>query len=60
MWGKNFLANSNIRYEYYADGIHSSYPDFIMKDTQNRIHIFEVKSVNKSNKIDIDKETYEA
>lgn len=60
LWGKNFLANSNIRYEYYADGIHSSYPDFIMKDTQNRIHIFEVKSVNKSNKIDIDKETYEA
>lgn len=25
---------------------HSSYPDFVMKDSKNRIHIFEVKSMN--------------
>lgn len=48
LWGKNFIFNSEIKFEYYLDGIHSSYPDFIMKDNYDRIHIFEVKSVNKS------------
>ena len=48
LWGKNFTANSEIKYEYYLDGVHSSYPDFIMMDSQSRVHIFEVKSVNKS------------
>lgn len=48
LWGKNYTANSEIKYEYYFDGIHSSYPDFIMMDSQGRVHIFEVKSVNKS------------
>lgn len=51
LWGKNFVANSDIKYEYYLDGRHFSYPDFIMVDTFNRIHIFEVKSVNPSNNI---------
>lgn len=58
MLGKNFLANSEIKYEYYLHGIHSSYPDFIMKDYQDRIHIFEVKSLNNSNLLNIDSEEY--
>ena len=49
LWGKNYIANSTVKYEYYMNGIHSSYPDFILKDSYNRIHLFEVKSVNISN-----------
>lgn len=48
MWGKNYVANSSIKFEYYLGTPHSSYPDFVMKDTFGRIHIFEVKSVNIS------------
>lgn len=48
LWGKNFIAGSNIKYEYCLNGIHSSYPDFIMKDSFGRMHLFEVKSVNFS------------
>lgn len=57
--GKNYLPNSNIKYEYYLYGIHSSYPDFVMKDWKNRIHLFEVKSLNKTSKIDINEKEYE-
>lgn len=49
LWGKNFIANSGIKFEYCLDGIHMSYPDFVMKDCFGRIHLFEVKSVNMSN-----------
>lgn len=59
LWGKNFPFNSEIKFEYYLDGIHSSYPDFVMKDKFGRIHIFEVKSINDSSKLNIDKEEYE-
>ena len=59
LWGKNYPFNSGIRYEYYMNGIHSSYPDFIMKDRSGGIHIFEVKSVNKSSALNIDTEEYE-
>ncbi len=48
LWGKNYLTNSEIKYEYYLNGRHFSYPDFIMKDSYDNIHIFEVKSLNKS------------
>lgn len=48
LWGKNFPTNSEIRYQYYASGIHSSYPDFIMKDKKGGIHVFEVKSFNEA------------
>ena len=48
MWGKNYVANSEIKFEYYLGALHSSYPDFVMKDSYGRIHIFEVKSVNVS------------
>lgn len=59
LWGKNFPYNSEIRYEYYLDGKHSSYPDFIMKDAKDRIHIFEVKSLNESSTSNVDPEEYE-
>jgi type III restriction enzyme len=58
LWGKNFPLNSEIKFEYFSDGIHTSYPDFVMKDTQGRIHIFEVKSVNKSSSLNINEEEY--
>lgn len=59
LWGKNFPLNSEIKYEYFADGIHASYPDFVMKDKKGRIHIFEVKSVNKSSSLNISEDEYE-
>jgi type III restriction enzyme len=46
LWGKNYVGNSEIKFEYYMGALHSSYPDFVLKDSKNRIHIFEVKSVN--------------
>ena len=58
--GKNFLENSEIKYEYYNFGRHFSFPDFIMKDIKDRIHIFEVKSVNISGSLNIDSEDYKA
>ena len=58
LWGKNFPLNSEIKFEYFADGVHTSYPDFVMKDKRGTIHIFEVKSVNKSASQNIDEEEY--
>ncbi len=60
LWGKNYPYNSEIKYEYYDNGIHKSYPDFVLKDKRGRIHIFEVKSVNGGNSVDFDVEEYEA
>ena len=51
LWGKNYVSNSSIKYEYCLGSVHSSYPDFIMKDSFGRIHIFEVKSVNPAKNI---------
>lgn len=48
LWGKNYVGNSEIKFEYYMGAPHSSFPDFILKDAHGRIHIFEVKSVNIS------------
>lgn len=48
LWGKNYVPDSTIKFEYYLGALRSSYPDFIMKDKYERIHIFEVKSVNQS------------
>jgi type III restriction enzyme len=48
LWGKNYIASSPIKFEYYLGALHSSYPDFVMKDSFDRVHIFEVKSVNIS------------
>lgn len=58
LWGKNFVGNSEIRYEYYLNGRHFSYPDFIMKDHLDRMHVFEVKSANKSKLKNIDELEY--
>lgn len=59
LWGKNFPHNSDIKYEYYLDGIHSSYPDFVLKDRQGRIHVFEVKSVNRAGNMPVDEAEYQ-
>lgn len=58
LWGKNFPYNSEIKFEYYNEGIHASYPDFVMKDTKGIIHVFEVKSVNVSNSSQFDTKEY--
>lgn len=58
LWGKNFPYNSEIRYEYYNNGIHASYPDFVMKDKKGIVHLFEVKSLNHSNELDLNEEEY--
>lgn len=56
--GKNFPYGSSVRFEYYLEGYHFSYPDFILKDWADRIHIFEVKSVNKSKNSGVDSTEY--
>lgn len=58
LWGKNFPLNSEINYEYYSNGVHKSYPDFVMKDKKGRIHIFEVKCLNGSGKAGFSEEEY--
>ena len=58
LWGKNFLEMSDVKFEYYSNGIHASYPDFIMEDCEGRIHLFEVKSLNSSSR-QIDSEAYQ-
>ncbi|MGI0407293.1 DEAD/DEAH box helicase [Helicobacter himalayensis] len=59
LFGKNFPFNSQLRFEYYLEGYHFSYPDFILKDYKDRIHIFEVKSTNISANQSIDTKAYE-
>lgn len=59
LWGKNFPQNSDINYEYYSNGIHKSYPDFVMKDKRGRIHVFEVKCLNGSGKAGFKADEYE-
>ena len=58
LWGKNYPMSSEIKFEYYDNGIHVSYPDFVMKDKHGRIHIFEVKSINNSTEKEIDSKEY--
>ncbi len=58
LWGKNYVPESTIKFEYYLGALHSSYPDFIMKDKFGRIHIFEVKSVNQSASFGFDNNLY--
>jgi hypothetical protein len=60
LWGKNYVPNSTIKFEYYLGALHASYPDFVMKDNFGRIHIFEVKSVNKSDTYNFDNNIYKA
>lgn len=58
LWGKNYVPESMIKFEYYLGALHSSYPDFIMKDKYGRVHIFEVKSVNQSSSTALDSNLY--
>lgn len=60
LWGKNYVPNSSIKFEYYLGALHTSFPDFIMKDSIGRIHIFEVKSVNQSGAYNFDNNIYKA
>ena len=60
LWGKNFPANSEIKFEYYLNGIHASYPDFVMKEREGWIHLFEVKSVNVSSSAQFDSDEYKS
>jgi len=57
--GKNYLPNSDIKYEYYNnDGRHFSYPDFILKSEKEEYFLFEVKSLNESSSLNISTEEY--
>ena len=58
LWGKNYVPESTIKFEYYLGALQSSFPDFIMKDKFGRIHIFEVKSVNQSASFGFDNNIY--
>ena len=58
LWGKNFLVNSDIKFEYYANGQHFSYPDFILVDKNERVHIMEVKSLNGDGTASFDVQAY--
>ncbi|RDU60588.1 DEAD/DEAH box helicase [Helicobacter sp. MIT 14-3879] len=58
--GKNFPFRSCLKFEYYLEGYHFSYPDFILKDWRDRIHLFEVKSLNIAKNMNIDNREYEA
>jgi len=49
IWAKNFYANSKIGFEYINITQKTSYPDFILIDKKNNLHIFEVKSLLISN-----------
>lgn len=60
LWGKNYVSNSAIKFEYYLGALHSSFPDFVMKDSFGRVHIFEVKSVNQSGAYSFDNNIYKA
>lgn len=57
LWGKNYIPNSEIKFEYCLGGVHSSYPDFIFMDCFDRIHIFEVKGLNMSKNQNVGFET---
>jgi len=57
-WGKNFYPNSKIKFEYVMRKKHSSYPDFILRDAHDSVHIIEVKSVNEGNDSSIDSDEY--
>lgn len=57
-WGKNYYPNSSIKFEYVLFNKHTSYPDFVLKDKNNKIHVFEVKSVNAGGNQIIDSDDY--
>ena len=46
------------KFEYYSNGQHFSYPDFIMVDKNEHVHIMEVKSLNGDGTAVFDVEAY--
>lgn len=60
LWGKNYPYGSEIKFEYYLNGTHDSFPDFVLKDKKGRIHLFEVKSLNVKSGSGIDSAEYQA
>ncbi len=58
LWGKNYLPNSQVKFQYFNNGIHDSYPDFIMEDSNGKIHLFEIKSLNNNRNLTIDQMEY--
>ena len=58
IWAKNFIAMSEICFEYFSDSIHKSFPDFIFKDKKDGIHFFEVKSLIPKTNSNIDNQEY--
>lgn len=59
LFGKNFYPNSQISFEYFDQTVKKSYPDFILKDKNNVVHVFEVKSLEKSSIMNIDSDEYQ-
>lgn len=59
-WGKNYYPNSELCFEYFDGTIKKSYPDFVLKDKNGNIHIFEIKSLNQSQQYNINKAEYDA
>lgn len=58
LFGKNYYPNSNVCFEYFDQVVKKSYPDFILKDRNGIIHIFEVKSLEKSISFNFDSNEY--
>ena len=52
-------VGSEINFEYYLNGIKKSFPDFLLMDKYGKIHIFESKSLNSSNNLNIDGQAYD-
>ena len=59
LWGKNFPNGSDIKFGYYLNGLHDSYPDFVFVDKKGIIHLFEVKSLNVKKDSNIDAAEYQ-
>ena len=57
-FGKNYYPNSKLCFEYFDGTVKKSYPDFILRDKDANIHIFEVKSLNQGQQYNIDEEEY--
>lgn len=58
LYGKNYYPNSDISFEYFDQIVKKSYPDFILKSRDEKIHIFEVKSLEKSSSFNINSDEY--
>lgn len=60
LFGKNYesVGNSEVYFEYYDGTVKKSFPDFILKNQHDSVHIFESKSFNKSGKFHLNDKAY--